>query len=248
MGLTSWYVFDHTDLRGNFTFTNVPTFGPTFYEDETNLGSTSTLFVSREDREISIDLYDLFNSGNFLSLIDIKPLINGVSSDNNEDALMVLISNGMKHYGYRNSDIRSGWMQWRYIPYHDKQPGRHQESDLLNQIAFDIHVDRGVGTVDNDGWVGFYYFFFFDGAGRLGAFVDGWAFHCGGGGGLYDDGPGGLGEILNMVLPQFLAPIQSFLDSLCATAGLRAPGQRDSGGRALFDRFYLLPGNGSTSV
>ncbi len=246
MALTSTYVFDQTDLRGNFTFTNVAQLFATFSESESNSGSTSTLFVAREAREFLIDLYSRFNSADFLFLIDIAPEIGGVSTNANGGALMVLISSAMVHFGYRSSDIRAGWMEWRYVPYYGKGPGRHQDSDLLNQIAFNFHINRGIGTVDNDGWIAFYYLFFLDETGRLGAYVDGWAYQAGGGEGLPDDGPD-IGPVLGEIVPQFVDTIQTFLNSFCATAAVFTPGIHDSDGYPLFDKFYLLPGDGDTS-
>ena len=243
MGLTSTYVFDQTDLRGNFSYTNIALLDVKFSESASNAGSTSMLVVARERRELLIDLYDRFNQMDFFYLIDIGPEINGISTTANAGALMFLISSRMKHYGYRSSDIRAGWMEWRYIPYHNMVPGRHQDSDLLNQIAFNFHIDRGFGTVDNDGWIAFYFLFSLDGTGRLSAQVDGWAYHAGGGGGLPDNGPD-IGGVLNIVIPQFIPTIQSFLDSFGAAAGRSSWGAHDSSGQPLFDQFYLLPGSG----
>jgi hypothetical protein len=248
MALTSTYVFDQTDLRGNFKFTNVGSLG--FYSLSwtwANLSPGSTLTALRPNQEIDIDLYALFNRSDFFWLIDTMPSINGMSLNNNPDSLMVLISLGMYHYGYRTSDVRAGWDMWRHLPYYNQDPARHGDSDLLNQIAFNFHIERGEGTVDNDGWIAFYYQFFLDGGGRLGAFVDGWAYEFGGGGGLPDDAPD-LGGVLHSVLPPFVSTIQSFLDPFVVTAGLFQDGEHDSSGRALFDEFYLLPGDGNNDL
>jgi hypothetical protein len=247
MAEISTYVFNQTDLRGNFSFTNMAQLFTTFGETAQNTSSGSTLTVSRESREVLIDLYDTFNRSDFLFLIDIAPVINGVTVNPNPGALMVLISSSMSHFGYRTSDIRAGWDQWRHVPYHDKDPNRHQDSDLLNQIAFTFHIDRGFGTVDNDGWIAFYFMFFLDGEGKLGAFIDGGGAQFGGGEGLPDGGPD-LGTVLNRVLPSFVATLQSFLDSFCSTAAILSSGVHDPSGRTLFDQFYLLPGDGTATV
>lgn len=245
MAEISTYVFSQSNLRGNFMFANLCLlFDDPFSWTVSTTNSSSVLTVTRATEEFLINLYERFNRPDFLYLLDIAPEIGGVSMNANAGALMVLISTAMSHYAYRTSDIRAGWNEWRYVPYHDKDPARHQDSDLLNQIAFNFHVTRGVGTVDNDGWIAFYYMFSLDGAGRLRAFVDGCGYQFGGGNGLPDGGQD-LGAVLDSVLPSFFPTIQSFLDSFCSIADLFSSGVHDSDGYPLFDQFYLLPGDGN---
>jgi hypothetical protein len=214
----------------------------------TNGPPGSTLTVNRVmPIEFTIDLYDLFNTDRFFFLIDTGPKIGNTVLFPNPDALMAMIDIAMSHYGYRTSEIRAGFDVWRDVPYFQKDPSRHAGTDLLSQIALSFHIHRGVGTVDNDGWIAFYYKFFLDSAGRLGAFVDGWAYQYGGSGGLADDGQD-LTTVLDDIVPSFTPTIQSFLDPFCITADIFQDGEHDSNGRALFDNAYLLPGDGNTTL
>jgi len=70
MALTSTYAFEQTDVRGNFTFANVPFSSVTFCWAWGNVSPGSLLTVCREDREFTIDLYMRFNAADFLGLID----------------------------------------------------------------------------------------------------------------------------------------------------------------------------------
>jgi hypothetical protein len=247
MALVSTYVFDQSDLRGNFTFNNAALLFTSFAETTSSTDSSSVLTVNRENGELLVDLYIRFNQTDFLSLIDIAPLISGplggeqYGPQANPEALLYLVSYPLDIYAYRTSDIRAGWDQWRFIPYHDKQPSRHGDSDVLNQLAFNFHNSRGPGVVDNDGWIAFYYTFSLDAAGRLRAFVDGCAYEFGG-----EDA--GLSDRLNAVLPSFMSTIQSFLDQFCADVALFQPGEHDANGHPLFDHVYLLPGDGDSSL
>jgi len=249
MSLTSTYTFDHQNLWGNFAYKNVAEFVEQYYPATSqNIGSMSVLIQPRQDNEILLNLYSAFNTPAFLTLIDVGPLIDGESITENPNALMYTIIRPMNHYGYRSSDIRAGWIEWRDVPFHNDEPSLFQDGDLLNQVALNFHINRGEGTVDNDGWITFYYKFSLDAQGRLYASVEGWAYQFGGGTGLNDGGED-LGATLKKALPAFLGTLQSFLDRFCSNAGLFENGVgRDSNGRALFDHFYLLPGNGNMNI
>jgi hypothetical protein len=247
MGEISTYQFNQTDLRGGFSFANLGFFTDMFSESWANVAPGSILTIQRPSDEYTIDLYSWFNATDFLTLIDVTPLIGGMTVNNNPDALMVMISIGMTRYVFRTSDIRAGWDMWTHVPYYSKDPARHQPGDLLNQLAVNFHVNRGKGTVDNDGWIALYYMFFLDSEGRLGANVDGWAYEYGGGGGLQDDAPD-LSAVLEEVIPAFATTVQSFLDKFCLDAMIFQNGLHDSSGRALFDYAYLLPGDGNSDL
>ncbi len=249
MSLTSTYTFDHQNLWGNFTYKNVAEYVEQYYPSTShNMGSMSVLIQPRPDNELLINLYSAFNTAAFLALIDVGPLIDGESITENPNALMYTIIRPMNHYGYRSSDVRAGWIEWRDVPFHNDEPSLFQDGDLLNQVALNFHINRGEGTVDNDGWITYYYKFSLDAQGRLTASVEGWAYQFGGGTGLNDGGED-LGATLKKALPAFVGTLQSFLDRFCSNAGLFENGvQRDSNGRALFDHFYLLPGNGNMNT
>ena len=102
------YWFADTDFRGNTSFLNVTHCpGCRAWINGSNTGSTDrTLVWEREDREIAIDLPPLLNAPDILGTVD------------------ALLGNSAR----RASDIKAGWIPWRHVPGHEKDPGRRRHA------------------------------------------------------------------------------------------------------------------------
>ncbi|NWJ48652.1 MAG: hypothetical protein HXX08_22560 [Chloroflexi bacterium] len=208
------YWFQDTDFRGNTQFLNIghPAGGWAFI-NWGNIGSThSTLVWEREDREFVVDLLPILNASDVLAGVDR------------------IFGGGEAH---RTSGIKAGWIPWRYVPYHSKDPGRHADMDLLVRIFFNFHVSTPWYCSDADGDIDYYVVLFLDGAGHLHAHVDGWSYHYNGGGPFCT---GAINDRLNGGVPGGVATLQAMLDSRLALFADRR-----------FDMIYLLPGDGTRS-
>jgi hypothetical protein len=205
------YWFSDTDFRGNTTFLSVGhCAGCWAWINWSNIGSTdSTLVWEREDREIVVDLPLILNAADILGAVD-RMLGSSAS---------------------RRSDIKAGWIPWRYVPYYGKAPGRHGDLDLLIRIFFNFHVSTPWYCSDADGDISYYVVPYLDGAGHLGAYVDGWSYHFDGGGPFCS---GAISDALNSAVPGGIATLQSMIDTRLALFADRR-----------FDLVYLLPGNGA---
>jgi hypothetical protein len=207
------YWFENTDFRGNTQFLNIGHgAGGWAWINWSNLGSKrSTLVWEREDREFVVDLQPVLNAADILAAVD--GILSGSAS--------------------RTSGIRAGWIPWRYVPYRGADPARHGDLDLLVRISFNFHVGTPWYCTDADGNISYYVVPFLDGAGRLGAFVDGWSYAYSGGGPFCT---GAINDRLNSGVPAGMATLQSMLDSRLGLFASRR-----------FDLLYLLPGNGARS-
>jgi len=164
----------------------------------------------REDRETVVALRPILNAPDILDALD--KMFSGSSAG-------------------RSSDIKVGWIPWRHVPGHEKDPARHGDLDLLVRIFFNIHVSTPWYCTDADGNISYYVVPYLDGSGRLGAWVDWWSYDFDGG---FPVCSGGISDALDKAVPAGLGTLQSMLD---ARLGLFA--------RQRFDMLYLLPGDGT---
>lgn len=205
------YWFSDTDFRGNTVFLNIghcP--GCWAWINWSNIGSTdSTLVWEREDREIVVDLPPILNASDILSALDAML---GSSAS-------------------RTSPIRAGWIPWRHVPFHESDPGRHGDLDLLVRIFFNFHISTPWYCTDADGDISYYVIPYLDGSGRLGAYVDWWSYHYDGGGPFCT---GAISDALSSAVPGGISALQSMIDARLALFADRR-----------FDMLYLLPGNGT---
>jgi hypothetical protein len=211
MPVLSNYWFHDTDFRGNTVFLNIAHgAGVWAWINWSNIGSTaSTLVWEREDREIVVDLVPILNASDILATVD---RLLGSSAQ-------------------RTSAIKAGWIPWRYVPYRSHDPSRHHDLDLLVRIFFDFHVHTPWYCSDADGNISYYVVPYLNGAGHLGAYVDGWSYHFDGGGPFC---AGSISDQLNSNVPGGMSTLQSMLDTRLALFADRT-----------FDLLYLLPGNGA---
>lgn len=213
MPVLSNYWFEKTDFRGNTVFLSIGHgAGGWAWINWSDIGSThSTLVWEREDREIAVDLVPLVNAPDILATVD--RLLGGSAE--------------------RTSDIKAGWIPWRYVPYRSSDPSRHADLDLLVRIFFNFHVHTPWYCSDADGDISYYVVPYLDGAGHLGAYVDGWSYHFDGGGPFC---AGAISDQLNSSVPGGMSALQSMLDTRLALFADRT-----------FDLVYLLPGDGARS-
>jgi hypothetical protein len=205
------YWFGDTDFRGTTEFLNIGhCAGCWAWINWPNIGSTdSTLVWEREDREIAIDLPPLLNAPDILDRLD------GLLSGSAE----------------RTSPVNAGWIPWKHVPGHDKEPTRHADLDLLVRIFFRFHISTPGYCSDADGDISYYVVPYLDGAGHLGVHVDWWSYDYDGG------GPFCTGEIsdrLSDAVPKGMNTLQTLIDARLAIFADR-----------VFDMLYLLPGDAS---
>lgn len=212
MPILTNYWFQDTDFRGDTEFANVGHASGTWaWINWSDIGSRrATLIWEREDRE---------------TVIDLPPLVNALGGATVDRLLGSSAS--------RTSDLKAGWIPWRYVPYHDSAPGRHGDLDLLVRLFFNFHIGTPWYCSDADGNISYYVVPYLDGEGGLHAYVDGWAFHYDGGGPFCT---GSISDHLNSAVPSGIAQLQALLDSSLGAFGTRR-----------FDMLYLLPGDGARS-
>jgi hypothetical protein len=210
MPTLSNYWFQETDFRGSTNFLSIGhDAGGWAWINSSNLGgSESTLVWERQDNEL---------------LVDLPPLINALGATA-VDRLLGSSAN-------RTSSLNAGWIPWRYVPYHDRSPGRHGDLDLLVRLFFNFHIGTPWYCSDANGNISYYVVPYLDSAGKLHAYVDGWSYDYGGGGPFCT---GSINDHLNSALPGGIASLQSLLDSSLAAFASRS-----------FSTLYLLPGDGA---
>jgi hypothetical protein len=208
MPTLSAYWFDDTDLRGKTDFENIshPYPGAVFQRASLN-GKSSALVRERADGEDIRDLVVLFNNSLALQAID-----------NNLNAL-----------AKRTSAVRAGWRIWHDVEYHDQDPSRHGDLDLLVRLSFDIHVTTPWFCSDVDATINYYVVPYLS-ARVLGVYVDGWAFTTGYGSACRD----GVRDQLRKDVPGASITLQHLIDVYLATTF----------GTSRFFDLYLLPGAG----
>jgi hypothetical protein len=131
----------------------------------------------------------------------------------------------------RRSGVRAGWIPWKHVPGHEKDPGRHGDLDLLIRIAFDFHISTPWYCTDADGNISYYVVPYLNRSGHLAASVDWWSYDYDGG---FPACTGGISDALNRAVPQGMRTLQELIDARLALFADRR-----------FDMLYLLPGNGT---
>ncbi len=208
MPVLSQYWFSGTDFRGNTEFLSEPHGAAVWaWINWSDIGNThSTLVWEREDRETTVDL--VVQGNNPLVTNAVDGLLGGSAS--------------------RTSPIKAGWIPWRYVPYRPTDPGRHGDLDLLVRIFFNFHIHTPWYCTDADGNISYYVVFFLDGAGHLGATVDGWSYDYSGG---FPFCTGAINSNLDNRVPQGMNTLQALLTASLAPFAVQT-----------FDLVYLLPG------
>jgi hypothetical protein len=174
--------------------------------------SAATLVWNRQDDEQTIDLAPLLNTSVVLSQLD--GILAGQAS--------------------RTSGVMAAGVFWPDVPYHDKDPGRHNAGDMLIRIYFNFHIGTPWYCSDADGNISYYIVLYLDGGGQLHGYVDGWSYHYDGGGPFCT---GTINDRLNHGVDGGVATLQALLD---AELGLLA--------RQSFSMLYLLPGSGTQAA
>ncbi|MET8776957.1 hypothetical protein ABZV58_18300 [Nocardia sp. NPDC004654] len=211
MPVLSQYWFRRTDFRGDTEFLSIRHgAGVWAWINDAGITQRSTLVWEREDRELLIDLHAQANTAAVTGAID--QMLGGAAS--------------------RRSEVRAGWIPWLHVPYHDDEPGRHGELDLLVRIAFDFHIGTPWFCTDADGDISYYVLFFTDRGGRLRSAVDGWSYDYDGGGPFCT---GGINDALDDAVSGGVTTLQGLLDAALAQFAERR-----------FDLVYLLPGAADT--
>ena len=213
MPVLTQYWFRDTDFRGDTTFLNIGhCAGCWAWINWSDIGPRrSTLVWEREDREQAIALASAVNAPDIQSSID--EMLGGQVR--------------------RTSDIKAGWIPWRHVPGHEKDPARHADLDLLIHIFFNIHITTPGYCTDADGNISYYVVPYLDSGGRLGAWVDWWSYDFDGG---WPFCSGGISDALDRAVPAGMGTLQGLLDARLALFGDRR-----------FDMLYLLPGDGARS-
>jgi hypothetical protein len=208
------YWFRDTDFRGETTFLNVGhCAGCWAWINWSDIGSRrSTLVWEREDREQVIALASVLNAPDIQSSVD--DMLGGSQAR-------------------RTSDIKAGWIPWRHVPYHENDPGRHADLDLLVRIFFNIHITTPGYCTDADGSISYYIVPYLDSSGRLGAWVDWWSYDFDGG---WPFCSGAISDALGNPVPAVIVTLQGLIDGRLALFADRR-----------FDMLYLLPGDGTRS-
>jgi hypothetical protein len=210
MSTLSTYFFQDSDLRSNTSFFHRPhqrIFAKIPFSELQLNGSA--LVLERPDDEVIIDLFAQVNQQSILDIID----------------------GNLGSQARRTSPIFTGWKPWRYVEYHDQEPDRHNDSDLLVRIFFNVHVSTPWYCSDVDGDIEYYVVPFLDPSGKVKAFIDGSSFHTSYGSICRE----GVRDQLRTSVPLAIPLLQSLVDA--SLAGLSDKS---------FSSIYLLPGAGET--
>jgi hypothetical protein len=137
----------------------------------------------------------------------------------------------LKGKASRTSSVMAQGLLWHDAPYHDQDPRRHAEGDMLVRVYFDIHIPTPWFCTDADGSVSYYLVFYLDAEGNLNAYVDasGWEFE--GGWGLCEEG---VEEELRKSVPDGVSTVQTLLADAIALLGSQH-----------YSMLYYLPGSGT---
>ena len=192
---------------GNFDVFNEP------YPDGgwawiTGGGAQSTLDWNRPDNETVIDFAQVLSN----------PAVTG--------AIDGMLSSDVS----RTSGVMAQGVFWKDVPYHDSDPGRHNDWDMLVRVYFDMHIHTPWYCSDADCNISFYLMFWLDGAGDLHGFVDGWSYDYSGGGPFCT---GGIDDALNNAIPAGIPTVQNLVNEAVALLG-----------EGTFSSLHYLPGSG----
>jgi hypothetical protein len=175
-------------------------------------GSAATLAWNREDDEAVVDVAPALNNPVVLAAIDA--LLGGSAS--------------------RTSGVMAAGVFWPSVPYHDKDPNRHNDWDMLVRVYFDFHISTPWYCSDADGNISYYLVLYLDGSGHVQGYVDGWSYDYGGGGPFCT---GAIDDALNSAVPGGIASVQDLLNQELALL---------SGNT--FSMLYYLPGSGTKAA
>jgi hypothetical protein len=171
-------------------------------------GAQSTLAWNRPDNETVIDFAQVLSNPAVTGAID--GLLTGDVS--------------------RTSGVMGQGVFWRDVPYHDSDPGRHNDGDMLVRVYFNMHIHTPWYCTDADGNISYYLVFYLDGAGKLHGYVDGWSYDYSGGGPFCT---GGIDDALNAAVPAGIPTVQGLVDEAVALLG-----------SGTYSTLYYLPGSG----
>lgn len=174
--------------------------------------SAATLVWNRPDNEQAVDVASQFNTSDVLSQID--GMLPGAAS--------------------RTSDILAAGVFWPAVPYHDNDPGRHNDWDMLIRVYFNLHISTPWYCSDADGNISYYLVIYLDNNGHLHGYVDGWSYAYDGGGPFCT---GGINDALNNAVPSAISTVQAFLDRRLALLA-----------DFTFSMLYFLPGSGTKNA
>ncbi|MGA9490607.1 MAG: hypothetical protein WBV80_10220 [Mycobacterium sp.] len=133
----------------------------------------------------------------------------------------------------RTSSVMANGVFWNQVPYENQNPSAHSPTDMLVRVYFDFHIHTPWYCSDADGWIGFYVFFYLDGAGALNAYVDGWWYSYDGGGPFCT---GTIDDDLNKAIPGAIPSVQKLVNEAVALLA-----------SSHYSTLYYLPGNGTQS-
>jgi hypothetical protein len=131
----------------------------------------------------------------------------------------------------RTSGVMAQGVFWRDVPYHDQNPGAHNDWDMLVRVYFDIHIHTPWYCSDADGNISYYLVFYLDGSGNLNGYVDGWSYNYSGGGPFCT---GGIDDALNQAVPGGIPTVQNLLNEAIALLA-----------SSRYSTLYYLPGSGT---
>ncbi len=209
MPILTQYWFSQQFFGGPFTGRNEPYPGEGWAWISESGQEQATLSWNREDSEVIL---------NFAAVAS-NPLVTHTIDG--------LLTGGVS----RTSGVMAQGVFWPSVPYHDSNPSRHGDSDMLVRVYFDFHISTPWYCSDADGNISYYLFFSLDERGGLHGSVEGWSYNYDGGApfctGAIDDG-------LNSAVPAGMEPLQNLVNEAIA---LDASGS--------FGTLYYLPGSGT---
>lgn len=209
MPTLSQYWFQNGFFTGPFNVDNQPYGDGGWAWISNGSGSAATLVWNREDSEVVIDVAPQLNTATILAQID------------------GLLSGGAN----RTSGIMAQGVFWPNVPYYSKNPGAHNDSDMLIRVYFDFQINTPWYCSNADGDIDYYLFLYLDGSGHLQGYVDGWSYNYNGGGPFCT---GSINNALNNAVPNGIGPLQTILDNALSLL---------SG--STFSMLYYLPGTGT---
>ncbi len=170
--------------------------------------SGATLLWNRTDNELVLPLSPFLNSGPALTIVD-----------------------RFFTKATRSSDIMTQGLFWFEAPYHDDDPSRHSDNDLLVRLYFNFHIETPGYCYNRDGTIGYYIVPFLDAAGHVHAFIDEWEWSV-------SDRPdvcqGNIEDQLNKDVPGAMPTLQLMLDQFLGGFS-----------KFTFSTIFLLPGSGT---
>jgi hypothetical protein len=209
MSTLSQYWFQNGFFTGPFDVFNQPYADGGWAWISNGSSSAATLVWNRQDNEVTIDVAPQLNTAAILAQVD------------------ALLSGGAS----RTSGIMAQGVFWPNVPYYSKNPGAHNNSDMLIRVYFDFEIQTPWYCSNANGNIDYYLFLYLDGSGNLQGYVDGWSYSYNGGGPFCT---GAINSSLNNAVPSGMGPLQTILDNALSLL---------SG--STFSMLYFLPGSGT---